>query len=135
MLWVAFSPDDKTVASGSYGEILVTDVTTAAVVQKLTKTEWSLVAFSFSPDGRCFAGGGWAFPTGEGGVPDYRQAIGGLQLWETRTGKLKASFAAHDRQVTSISYAPDGRTLASGSSDGTVKVWDFTRLVKARSEE
>lgn len=129
VLWVAFSPNDKTVASGSYSEILVTRVASGAVVRKLTKTEWSLVAFSLSPDGQFLACGGWAFPAGEGGEPDYRQAIGGVQLWETGTGKLKASFAAHERQVTSISYSRDGRTLASGSSDGTIKLWDLTRLL------
>src|SRR5262245_60498933 len=30
----------------------------------------------------------------------------------------------HPMGISSLSFGPDGRTLASGSDDGTVKVWD-----------
>jgi WD40 repeat protein len=135
VLWVAFSPDKTTLGSGSYGEILLTEIAAEEVMRELTKTEWSMVGFGFSPDGTLLASGGWAFPKGEGGQPDYRQAIGGIQLWETGTGRLKVSFTAHERQLTSISYSPDGRMLASGSSDGTVKLWAIERLLKGEGGE
>ena len=35
------------------------------------------------------------------------------------------SLDEHTAQVNSVSLSPDGRTLASGSPDGTIKLWDM----------
>ena len=32
--------------------------------------------------------------------------------------------AGHSNVVTSVAFSPDGGTLASGSWDGTIKLWD-----------
>ncbi len=38
--------------------------------------------------------------------------------------KLLRTLAGHDGPVWSVAFAADGRTLASGSDDGTVKLWE-----------
>ncbi|KAL9931457.1 hypothetical protein V8E36_009622 [Tilletia maclaganii] len=43
-------------------------------------------------------------------------------------GNLVAYFTEHTAAVTSIAVAPDHTFFASGSEDGTVKVWDTARL-------
>jgi WD40 repeat protein len=42
------------------------------------------------------------------------------------TGKELRTFRGHSDAVYSVAFLPDGRTALSGSSDGTLKLWDLT---------
>ena len=33
--------------------------------------------------------------------------------------------SAHSKEVFSVTFSPDGTKIASGSNDGTIKVWDL----------
>jgi len=46
------------------------------------------------------------------------------KVWDVVTGKLKFTLAGHKRDITSVSCSRDGSKLATGSEDGTVKIWD-----------
>ena len=48
----------------------------------------------------------------------------GIWFYDTATYQEVALLTGHGDDVNSLSFSPDGNTLASGSLDNTVRLWD-----------
>ena len=110
---MTFSPDVRTLSSvSSDGTIRLWDTFTAQHketidVDRLKKTNIHTVAFS--PDAKMLAAG-----------------VGKtMLLWNAATGQHLQSFKGHEFSVNSVVFSPDGTTLASGGSGGTILLWEL----------
>ena len=49
----------------------------------------------------------------------------GIWIYDAQTEKELALLTGHTGRVTSLGFPADGRFLASGSFDGTIRLWDI----------
>jgi WD40 repeat protein len=55
-----------------------------------------------------------------------------VRVWGLLTGQELGELQGHQGAVTALDFAPDGKTLATGSDDTTALVWDVTALTSRR---
>ena len=48
-----------------------------------------------------------------------------IYVWNAHTGEHIRTLSGHTSRVNSVSFSPDGNTIASGSPDGTVLLWEL----------
>ena len=47
-----------------------------------------------------------------------------IGVWDAADGRLLHTLEGHSQPVTTVAFSADGKRIASGSSDGSVKFWD-----------
>ncbi|GIW79355.1 MAG: hypothetical protein KatS3mg105_1162 [Gemmatales bacterium] len=123
---LAYSPDSKYLASGSFQEVIIWDAQTGTIKHKLTGFADRVVALAFSPDGKLLATGGGP-PTENGEV----------KVFEVATGKLvtdiKDPTNGHSDQVFGVCFSPDSKMIASCGADKFVKIFEIPsgKFIKA----
>jgi len=125
---IAYSQNGKILASTSDDKtIKLWNTNNWSLVRTLTVPE-HVQAVDFSPNCKMLAAGGRDKPVvGEFlqnflGDSKYNKGVS-MRLWDVGTGKLLQTFSEHANDVNDISWCPDGKWIATGSSDRTVELW------------
>ena len=58
-----------------------------------------------------------------------------MRVWDVASGQSLRTLEGHTRPCRRVAFSPDGKTVVSGSGDGTVRVWDVASGQSLRTLE
>ncbi|WP_354636087.1 serine/threonine-protein kinase [Planktothricoides raciborskii] len=111
---VAFSPDNSLVASGSFDKTIK--------LWNIDQNKSEHYPESFKGYAHEYAKG-YAHGSSQQYSQQYYEKYSS-EYPEYSQGYLQQTLVGHTQEVQSVKFSPDGQTLASGSTDGTVKLWN-----------
>ncbi len=116
---LAFSPDERLLASGSWdGHLKLWNLERGSLLWDQLTSNINWVAFA--PDGSKLANGG------DDGL---------IQIWHVTSGTNMQTLADQGGAVHAIAWSSDGKQLASSGFDGRIRVWEIQNRICVQTLE
>jgi WD40 repeat protein len=123
---IVTSRDGKWILAASYDKVIrIWNADTGLLTDEIRGEqsdgmEGQIYTMDLSPDGRWLAVGGFM-------RTDVTKSESYIRLYDFQQRKLVALLKGHTNVVNSVDFSDDGRFLASGSADNSVRLWSIPK--------
>jgi WD40 repeat protein len=126
---LSFSPDAMNLASASEDKtVKLWDVESGKLLQTAQEHLGFVHSMQFSPNGVKLA-----FASTESRQPLFvRPCWNRIHIWDTRNARYTINHYFHSKPTTTLEFSPNGKQLASSSSETTFRLWNTERRFPPR---
>ncbi len=110
---VAFSPDGKKLAAGSYDAVTLFNPADGKSLGKVATGAGYVKSLAFSRDGQLLIAGSYQ----------------SLSVWDSATLKQRSTVSGHTGFITGMAVSPDGTLLATSSDDESIRLWSLPDMM------